>query len=175
VSPVSAAPGTSIVISGNVPATGAASCPSSASAQLTSTAGLFPPDGFGPQAARGPNGDFNASYTIPASAPAGSYDIGIRCAGGNVGVSAALQVIRPVATTSPPPTTTSLRPTTTVAVTTTTVVPSTLLAPATTTPSSGAGGGGSVLPWVALGVVVGVLLAGVGMLAVNRRRIPARP
>jgi hypothetical protein len=167
VSPASATQGASVTISGNVPVTGAPSCPSGASAQLTSTAGLFPPDGFGPQAARDTQGNFTTSYTIPASTPAGSYEIGIRCAGGNVGVSATLQVIRPVTTTA--------RPATTIAVTTTTFAPSTVPAPTTTAPPSGAHERGSVVPWIGLGFVVGVLVASAVLLAVARRRVAPKP
>ncbi len=100
VSPSSVGQGGTVTVSGNVPASGAASCASGASAQLTSTAVPFPPAGFGPQAARDPSGGFSVAYTVPSSTPVGSYDIDIRCAGGNVGVSATLQVTAPSAVTA---------------------------------------------------------------------------
>jgi LPXTG-motif cell wall-anchored protein len=92
VSPSSAAPGTAVTVSGNVPVSGTASCAAGDAAQLTSTAALFPPDGFGPQAPRDANGDFSVQYTIPTSTPAGTYSIGLRCGGGNVGITASLTV-----------------------------------------------------------------------------------
>jgi hypothetical protein len=92
VSPSSAAPGTSVTVSGNIPVSGTASCAAGDPAQLTSSDGLFPPDGFGPQAQRDASGNFSVQYTIPASTPAGSYSIGLRCGGGNVGITASLTV-----------------------------------------------------------------------------------
>jgi hypothetical protein len=68
-------------------------CPQSDSVTITGDARLFPPDGFGPSVSRDANGDFAIDYTIPTSTPTGSYLIGLRCAGGNVGVSATLDVI----------------------------------------------------------------------------------
>jgi hypothetical protein len=96
VNPSTASPGDSVAISGNVPTT---DCPSTDAAQLTSTADLFPPDGFGPQATRDGSGNFNTNYAIPSSTPPGAYRIGVRCGGGNVGVSADLQVTAPTAAT----------------------------------------------------------------------------
>src|SRR5438132_12571389 len=49
---------------------------------------LFPPDGFGPTAARDSHGAFALTYTVPTSTPAGTYQIGARCGGGNIGVVA---------------------------------------------------------------------------------------
>src|SRR5690349_8153907 len=66
VEPSSASPGQQVTISGNVPTDG---CPSDDAAQLTSTAELFPPDGFGPPATRAPTGNFSTQYSIPASTP----------------------------------------------------------------------------------------------------------
>jgi hypothetical protein len=173
VSPASAAQGSTITISGDVPVTGVQSCPSGGSAQLTSKAGLFPPDGFGPLAARDAQGSFTTSYTIPLATPDGSYEIGIRCAGGNVGVAATLQVTRPVTTTGRPSTTiavaTTGRPSTTIAVATTALPSSTVPAPTTTAAVSASAERGSVVPWIALGVVVGILVA-VVVSAVGRRR-----
>jgi hypothetical protein len=91
VSPTTVENGDTVTISGNlIPALG--EC---AGVQLTSTADLFPPDGFGPQASLGANGDFETTYTVPGDTPAGTYQIGMRCGGGNVGESASLQVTSP--------------------------------------------------------------------------------
>ena len=92
VSPSSAPQGGTITISGNVPVSGNAPCAAGDAAQLTSSSDLFPPDGFGPQAARDATGNFQTQYVIPATTPAGNYSIGVRCGGGNVGITASLQV-----------------------------------------------------------------------------------
>src|SRR5262249_33899486 len=92
VSPSSASPGSTVTVSGNVPVSGTASCAPDDAAQLTSTADLFPPDGFGPQATRDASGNFQVQYVIPATTPPGSYSIGMRCGGGNVGITATLRV-----------------------------------------------------------------------------------
>jgi hypothetical protein len=89
VSPTSVPVGSTVHISGSIPVKG---CPASDGATVTSEAVLFPPDGFGPTAARDSNGDFALDYTVPTSTPAGSYDVGLRCGGGNVGVAALLTV-----------------------------------------------------------------------------------
>jgi hypothetical protein len=68
-------------------------CPTSDSAIPESTDALFPPDGFGPATARNSQGAFALDYTVPTSTPAGTYQIGLRCGGGSVGVTASLQVI----------------------------------------------------------------------------------
>jgi hypothetical protein len=93
VTPSTAAPGGTVVISGSIPTTGTQSCVAGDAPTITSVAALFPPDGFGPQAPRGTSGDFHVSYTIPSSTPAGSYTLGARCGGGNVGVSTTLTVL----------------------------------------------------------------------------------
>lgn len=93
VTPSTAAPGGTVTISGSIPTTGTPSCAPGDSVTVTSLAALFPPDGFGPQAPRGASGSFQLSYTIPSSTPAGSYTVGMRCGGGNVGVSATLTVL----------------------------------------------------------------------------------
>jgi hypothetical protein len=93
VSPSTSAPGKSVQFTGSVPTSGAASCPAGDSVTLVATAALFPGDGFGPQAQRDASGDFIVVYTIPQSTPAGSYSIGMRCGGGNVGVAATLTVL----------------------------------------------------------------------------------
>jgi len=89
VSPSSVPAGSTVHISGSIPVKG---CPASDGATVTAEAVLFPPDGFGPTAEREPNGDFALDYTVPTSTPAGSYDVGLRCGGGNVGVAASLTV-----------------------------------------------------------------------------------
>ena len=92
VSPSRAAAGTTVTVSGNIVVSGASSCPAEAAALLTSTADLFPPDGFGPRVARDPHGSFIIDFAIPATTPLGGYEIGVRCGGGSVGVRATLQV-----------------------------------------------------------------------------------
>jgi hypothetical protein len=59
---------------------------------LTSTAALFAPDGFGPQAPRDAMGAFQVNFQVPGSTPPGTYTVGVRCGGGNVGVSTSLMV-----------------------------------------------------------------------------------
>lgn len=93
VTPSTTASGGTLVISGSIPTTGAQSCAAGDAATITSLAALFPPDGFGPQTPRGASGDFRVSYTIPSSTPAGSYSLGVRCGGANVGVSTTLNVL----------------------------------------------------------------------------------
>jgi hypothetical protein len=63
---------------------------------IVSTASLFPPDGFGPSATRDASGAFSVSYRVPSTTAAGTYDIGLRCGGGNVGVTASLIVTNAV-------------------------------------------------------------------------------
>jgi alpha-L-fucosidase len=92
VSPSTVPAGGTVTISGSVPTTGSASCAPGDAAMITSVAALFPPDGFGPQAARDTQGGFSVSYTVPASTPPGTYALGVRCGGGNVGVSTDLTV-----------------------------------------------------------------------------------
>jgi hypothetical protein len=89
VSPSTVAPGGVVHISGSIPVKG---CPASDSATVVGNAALFPPDGFGPSANRNSHGAFALDYTVPTSTPAGTYDVGVRCGGANVGVSAALIV-----------------------------------------------------------------------------------
>jgi len=83
-----------------VPVSGTRSCAAGDPVELTSTAALFPPDGFGLQVARDAAGNFHTTYTIPTATPPGTYSIGLRCGGGNVGVSVPLQVTQPSTTTS---------------------------------------------------------------------------
>jgi len=144
VAPSSATVGGTVAISGRVPVSGTASCPADDAAQLTSTADLFPPDGFGPQVSRDASGAFHVSYTVPATTPVGTYTIGVRCGGGNTGVAATLDI-------------TAARPSTTLAQTTTTASP-----PAhekTTTKAW----------WIALLVVV-LVLGLVAVVVLRRRR-----
>lgn len=89
--PSTAAQGDTVTISGNVPVAGSRSC-TPGPVTLTS-AGLFAAaGGFGPQVPRDANGNFKSTYTVPVDTPPGTYSIGMRCGGGNVGVSATLQV-----------------------------------------------------------------------------------
>ena len=89
VSPSTVPAGGTVHISGAIPVQ---KCPASDGATVTSQGALFPPDGFGPTATRDSNGGFATDYTVPTSTPGGSYDVGLRCGGGNVGVSATLTV-----------------------------------------------------------------------------------
>jgi hypothetical protein len=89
VSPATVPAGGVVHISGSV---STQACSASDAATLTSDSALFPPDGFGPSATRDGQGAFAVDYTVPDSTPAGTYQIGIRCGGGNVGVTASLHV-----------------------------------------------------------------------------------
>ena len=89
VSPSAAPAGSTVHISGSIPVK---KCPASDGATITSDSALFPPDGFGPTATRDSQGTFAVDYTVPTSTPPGSYTLGLRCGGGNVGVSATLTV-----------------------------------------------------------------------------------
>ncbi|HKT00729.1 MAG TPA: hypothetical protein VJT31_14460 [Rugosimonospora sp.] len=93
VRPQSVRPGGRILITGFIPTSGAQSCLAGDAAIPTSTAALFPPDGFGPPAPRSNTGRFEIRYVVPTSTPPGTYRIGVRCGGGNVGVSATLRVV----------------------------------------------------------------------------------
>jgi hypothetical protein len=95
VSPTVVAAGHTVHISGSTPTT---LCPASDAAILTSIDLFFPPDGFGPAAARDSSGAFSVSYTVPASTPPGMYSLGFRCGGGNVGVRTTLRVTGQVTT-----------------------------------------------------------------------------
>lgn len=167
VSPTSSPRGATITISGVVPTTGAAFCPTTDTAELTSP--LFPTDGIGPQLARSSAGNFTTTYTIPSTTAAGTYSIGVRCGGGDVGVTASLQVTASVATTTTAPSTTT---------TTTTTTPVTTVAPAITLPASTTSLAPPVptkakpvshtIRWIALGVLVLVVLAAVVMIIAKR-------
>ncbi|GAA3336525.1 hypothetical protein GCM10020358_09020 [Amorphoplanes nipponensis] len=80
-----------VVFTGLVPTSGPLACPLDNEAILTSP--LFPPEGFGPAVTRDSSGRFRTTYTVPAGTPPGPYDIGLRCGGGNLGVSATLRVV----------------------------------------------------------------------------------
>ncbi len=143
VAPAAVPAGGTVTISGSVDP---AQCPASDGVTLTSTAAFFPPDGFGPVAARTASGAFSVSHTVPASTPPGSYSIGLRCGGGNVGVSATLRVSAQVSQ-----------------------VPS-------GAPQAGAGGAstsdGPDAGWVAAGAIL-LLVAGMASFTLWRRRRPA--
>jgi hypothetical protein len=93
VSPSVVTVGGTVRVSGSVSTT---ACPLPDGVTLTSTAGLFPPDGFGPVATRSASGSFAINYSVPTSTPPGTYSIGLRCGGGNVAVLAALRVVAQV-------------------------------------------------------------------------------
>lgn len=92
VAPTTVAAGGQVSVSGTIPTSGPTSCVVPDAAILTSTAALFPPDGFGPQLPRDANGVFQTTYTVPTSTAPGSYTVGVRCGGGNVGIFATLEV-----------------------------------------------------------------------------------
>jgi hypothetical protein len=92
VSPSMVARGGTVTISGVVPTTGTGACELPDAVTVVSTAALFPGDGFGPNASRDASGAFSVAYQVPTSTPAGTYDIGLRCGGGNVGITATLIV-----------------------------------------------------------------------------------
>jgi hypothetical protein len=88
VSPSEVPAGGTVHITGSVDPQG---CPTSTPAIPTSSDDLFP-GSFGPAMARNSQGAFALDYTVPTSVPPGTYQIGLRCGGGNVGVFASLQV-----------------------------------------------------------------------------------
>jgi hypothetical protein len=92
VAPTTVAAGGTVTISGSVPTTGAKACALPEGVTITSSEALFPNGGFGPTVARDATGAFSLTYRVPTSTPPGSYGLGLRCAGGNVGVSATLAV-----------------------------------------------------------------------------------
>jgi hypothetical protein len=83
--------------------TGDQSCPSGDAVRLTSISDLFPPDGFGPEVARDTDGNLETTYTVRVDTPPGTYRIGMRCGGGNVGTSTTVQVVRPARPATPVP------------------------------------------------------------------------
>lgn len=92
VTPSSVAAGGTVTVSGSIPTSGAGSCAAGDGVTLTSTETLFPQGGFGPTATRSASGAFSVTYLVPSSTPAGTYTIGMRCGGGNVGITATLTV-----------------------------------------------------------------------------------
>jgi LPXTG-motif cell wall-anchored protein len=162
VAPSSAPRGSAVTISGSVPVSGTASCASGDPVQLTSTADLFPPDGFGPQTARDASGNFNTTYTIPSTTRPATYSIGVRCGGGAIGVSATLQVTQPATTTVAPATTSS----------TTTTVAQTPTAPAVTTTTLVAPTNDSSdrTVWIVLGAIALLIGAGAALFLYRRRK-----
>ena len=89
VSPSSVSAGSAVRISGAVHNK---VCPRGDMVTITSDSTLMPPDGFGPQVHRQADGSFATTYTVPTSTPSGTHQVGLRCGGGNVGVSAPLTV-----------------------------------------------------------------------------------
>jgi hypothetical protein len=87
--PTTVPAGGTVHVSGSIPVKG---CPASDGATVVGQAALFPPDGFGPTTKRDANGDLALDYTVPTSTPAGTYNVGLRCGGANVGVAASLTV-----------------------------------------------------------------------------------
>jgi len=121
VSPTTAAPGAAVTFSGNVPVVGAQACAMGDDVQLTSNAPLFPASGLGPQATRDSGGSFHATYTVPTATGLGTYTVGLRCGGGNVGVSVMLTVSKTGATSTTSSTSSTTSTTSTTATTSTTV------------------------------------------------------
>jgi len=165
VSPSSVAAGGTVQISGTLSGDAAASC--SEGVTLTSDAALFPPDGFGPQVSVAANGRFETDYTVPESTTAASYSIGLRCGGGNLGVSASLEVTGAGSATTASNTTAPTAVTSTGAAGTTT--PATASATSTTTTDSGDGGGDNT-PWIIVGVIAVLAVLAVGAALTWRRR-----
>jgi len=85
--------GDRVIVTGLIPTSGPQTCPLPDPAILTSVGALFPPDGFGPAVTRSSSGRFQIVYAVPSSTPPGTYQIGLRCGGGNVGISATLVVV----------------------------------------------------------------------------------
>jgi hypothetical protein len=106
VSPRSVAAGDTVTVSGSVgPGQAGSACASSI--ELLSRAFDDTHEFAGVpavMAAVRPDGTFAATTRIPRSRPAGTYDLSGRCGGGNIGVSAILEVrAAPTATTTPAP------------------------------------------------------------------------
>ena len=165
ISPATVAAGGTVTVTGVVPTTGDASCPPEDVATLTSDAALFPPDGFGPELTRDGNGSFQLTYVVDPTTGAGVYDVAVRCGGGNVGISATLDVRAAVAPTTAPNSTTNAVVTTAPPV----VIATAVTAPQTTTASGD--DGGPFRRWV-VGVIAAILIA--VMLVVWTRRPSAK-
>ncbi len=178
--PASAHPGDGVTIAGLVPTTGTIFCPATDATRLTSTAPLFPPDGLGPQVPRDATGNFHVTYTIPATTPPGKYTVGVRCGGGNVSVTATIQVTATAPTTTTT-TTTTTESTTTTSTTAVSSAPPTAAAPSTATPTTTttapttnkkSTGRAHTLRWVALGALGLIVIAGAAVALGHRRRTP---
>lgn len=89
VTPSTAPQGGTVTISGHVPAEPG---DRSQGVRLTEGADFFPPDGFGPQLPLDASGSFRTIFVIPTTARTGAHDIGLRCGGANLGVSARVTV-----------------------------------------------------------------------------------
>lgn len=150
--------GHTVVISGTVPTTGPKACPATETPILTSA--LFPPDGFGPPLARDAAGNFRIKYTVPAATSIGTYQIGVRCGGGNLGIQATLRVM-PQARPAPSSAPAQQQP--------------------SSAPASGQGGGGGTnddrsatrwpgLVWLGAGLAAGAAGGALGLAAWRRRR-----
>jgi hypothetical protein len=106
VSPSVITAGDAVVVSGSVgPAPAGSACGTSV---LLLSRAFVPTDEFAGvpavTAAVKPDGAFATTTRIPRSTPAGTYTISGRCGGGNLGVSATLEVrAAPTATSTPPP------------------------------------------------------------------------
>jgi hypothetical protein len=93
VAPATAPAGGTVTFSGSLSTTGTPSCAAGDPVTLTSSAALFPGDGFGPNAQRsGTTGSFSVTYHIPTTTPTGTYVVGMRCGGGDVGITTRLTV-----------------------------------------------------------------------------------
>jgi hypothetical protein len=106
VSPRAITAGDTVVVSGSVgPAPAGSAC--ATSLLLLSRAFVHTDEFAGVPAVTAavrPDGTFTTSTRIPRSTPAGTYDLSGRCGGGNIGVSATLEVrAAPTATTTPAP------------------------------------------------------------------------
>jgi len=98
VTPSTAPQGGTVTISGHVPPE-PGDC--GQEVRLTEGADFFPPDGFGPQLPLDAGGNFRTTHVVPATARPGVHDIGLRCGGANLGVSARVTVTAAAAPASP--------------------------------------------------------------------------
>jgi hypothetical protein len=89
VSPATVHAGDTVVITGQVPTVGRASCPAEDQATLASTVRLFP----SMRAPRTAGGSFRVHFRVPRFARAGFYRIGARCRGHGLSTHAILRVV----------------------------------------------------------------------------------
>jgi hypothetical protein len=170
VSPRSITAGGTVVVSGSVgPAPAGSAC---ATSVLLLSSAFVPSEEFAGvpavTAAVGPGGTFAASTRIPSSTPAGTYTISGRCGGGNIGVSATLQVrAAPPATTTPAPAPSATTPPA--------PAPSATAPPATQPTVSTANDQADrwIIPLVA--AAIGIVLGGLAVSLLFRRRHPPGP